>query len=85
MRPVAQYNISGAKELSIKAQEMLSQARAQEIDLSEAVEIIEEAEELLMAAQNYFKGEHYIAANICELEATETYQEAFELLKNLLD
>ncbi|MGD2247684.1 MAG: FG-GAP-like repeat-containing protein [Candidatus Methanofastidiosia archaeon] len=85
MYPVAQYNISRAKKLSIKAQEMLSQARAQEVDISEAEKIIGEAEKLLVAAQNYFRGKHYITANICALEAIETYQEAIELLKNLLD
>lgn len=85
MRPLAQYHISKAEELSIEAQTLLSQVEAKSLDASDAQELIEKAEEYCEMAQEYFTGGHYIAANIYALRAIHAYEEAIEFLKNLVN
>jgi beta propeller repeat protein len=85
IRPLAQYNILKAEELSIAAQDLLSQAQAQGFDTLECEELLENAENFLATAHHYFEEGHYIAANIYALKAIEVYEEAVELLKTLFD
>jgi hypothetical protein len=84
MRPLAQYNMNRAEELSTQAIDLFSLAKEQGLDTSSIEKLIEEAEEFLSKARENFKGGNYIAANINALEAIEAYEEAIELLKKLL-
>lgn len=85
MRPLAQYNMAKSEELSIQVQELLSQARAKGIDTTECEILIKEAEEWLMTSQEYFRSSNYIAANMYALKAIEAYEDAIELLLDLLN
>ena len=77
--------MSTAGDLSIEAQTLLSQVKIHSINTSGVEEIIRKAEEFLTKAQDRFKGKNYIAANIYALKAIEAYQEAIDLLTELLD
>ena len=84
MRPLAQYHISKAKELSIEAQDLLFEAHERDLDTSDGARLIETAGELLEKAQEYFRGRNYIAANIYALEAIQLYEEAIAFLTDVL-
>ena len=85
MLPLTQYNMSKAEELSVEAQDLLSQAQGQGSDISSIEELIRKAEEFLALARENFTGGNYIAANIHALKAIEAYEEIIELIKDLLD
>lgn len=84
MFSLAKHHILKAEKLSIQAQNLLSEAEAKEINISECQKLIKMAEELLDVAQGCFRGQNYIAAYIYALKAIEIYEESIELLKELL-
>jgi len=83
MEPLAKTNMLKAKELQSEALDVLSQAQEKGIDTSCCEGLLEEAEELLLTAQEYFKGGNYIAANNYAIESIRAYEEFLECLRGL--
>ena len=70
MRPLAQYNIVRAEELSRICHDMLAEQYS--TDASDYDELLK-ADEYLAMAKKYFAGGNYIAANYFALKAIEAY------------
>jgi hypothetical protein len=70
MRPLAQYNIVRAEELSRICHDMLAEHYS--TDASDYDELLK-ADEYLALAKKYFAGGNYIAANYFALKAIEAY------------
>lgn len=83
MEPLAKTHMLKATEIQGEALEVLSHAQEKGIDTSCCEELLEKGEELLLTAQEYFKGGNCIAANNYALEAIHAYEEGLECLRGL--
>jgi hypothetical protein len=84
MAPLAQHSLLKSTKLSEKAEDLLSDAQDKEIDTSEVQELMEKAEQLMSQAMEHFLKGNYIAANTLALEAAALYEQAIELLQQIL-
>ena len=83
--PLAKYDISLAQNLEEEAERLRAEAEANGLDTTAAEEIMTQADEYLEKAQQFcFEGSNCIAGNWNALKAAELYQQAIDILKNLL-
>jgi len=84
MRPLAFYSLNTAESLKEQACQLLQEAMEKNLDVSRIQALIEKADELLLDAKEQYLFRNYIAANILALEAVNLYQEALDILADLL-
>ncbi|MBU7029581.1 MAG: hypothetical protein HXS48_21795 [Theionarchaea archaeon] len=84
MQPLAAYRISQTESLKEIAHTLLQEAVGKGLDVSEVQSLIEKADELFVRAKESYSSGNYIAANTLALEAINLYQQAIEILKELL-
>ena len=84
LRPLALFRISHAAPLKEEVHLLLQDALQKGLDISEVQLLIENADELLEDARNFYSSRNYIAANNLALQAIYLYEQAIEILKGLL-
>ncbi|MBU7032176.1 MAG: right-handed parallel beta-helix repeat-containing protein [Theionarchaea archaeon] len=85
MCPLAEYNIQAAETQLESIQALYQQVLGLDRDVSPALELIQEAEQLLEKARTYcLNSQNCIAGNILALEAQELLLQAHDLLESLL-
>ncbi len=81
--PLTLFRISHAAPLKEEAHLLLQDALQKGLDISEVQPLIENADELLEDARNFYSSRNYIAANNLALQAINFYEQAIEILKDL--
>jgi hypothetical protein len=85
MCPLAVYNIHTAESQLESVQELYQQVLGLDQDVAPALELIQQAEQLLERARIYcLNSQNCIAGNILALEAQELLLQAYDLLESLL-
>jgi hypothetical protein len=84
LRPLASFHIFQAEHLKEKVYLLLQEAIQEGLDVSEVQPLIETADELLEDARKFYSSGNYIAANNLALQAIELYEQAVEILEELL-
>lgn len=85
MKPLASSRIANAELLKDEVASWLEKAEGKELDVSEAESLIKKAHKLLTDAKEQYTSGNYIAANNLALEAIDLYQQAVDILLNLLE
>jgi hypothetical protein len=81
---LAFHSIKMAESLREQAHQLLQEAAEKNLDVSKIQAAVEKADELLLDAKEQYLFGNYIAANILALEAIDLYQEALDILTDLL-
>lgn len=82
--PLVKKNIQDAESLKEDALSLLKEAADKGLDVLEAQALIEKADALLADAKEHYISRNYIAANNFVLEAINLYQQAIDILLDLL-